>query len=446
MRGTSIVSGALLIVCACDRATSPTHRADQLLSRSVSASGTFVVNSTLDAIDANPGDGVCATAAASCTLRAAILEANALPGDDAIRLPAGLYVLTLAGSNEDAGATGDLDVLDNLSITGAGAASTIIDGNGSVMGDRVIHIRGATVLMSSLTIRGGDAPLFGGLFNEAGVTTLSRVTVRNNASLQCAGIANFGAMTIVNSVVSANRATNCAGIGNFGALTVRSSSVVGNSADGGGHPAGGDGGGIYNEGTLVLERSTVGENTGLGIRNNFSPSRLVITNSSIIGNTGFRGAGIRIQEGMVVITNSTFSGNVATEMGGAIFNIDGVMTITNSTFAGNSAALGGNVLGEARSVTTLRNTLAVSQSGVNCLGAIVDGGGNLSWPDATCPGLNANPLVGPLANNGGATRTHALLAGSPAIDAAILAQCPRADQRGVERPRGPGCDIGAFER
>ena len=84
---------------------------------------------------------------------------------------------------------------------------------------------------------------------------------------------------------------------------------------------------------------------------------------------------------------------------------------------------------------------------MNCTnnGSLIDGGGNLSWPDTTCPGLNADPLLGPLQDNGGPTQTHALLAGSPAIDAALLANCPATDQRGVSRPQGPGCDIGAFE-
>ena len=82
---------------------------------------TFTVNSTGDATDANPGDGVAETAPDNgvCTLRAAIQEANALAGADTINLPAGTYTLSIAGANEDAAATGDLDITDNLTITGA---------------------------------------------------------------------------------------------------------------------------------------------------------------------------------------------------------------------------------------------------------------------------------------------------------------------------------------
>src|SRR5437660_359344 len=91
---------------------------------------TFTVDSTLDAVDAHPGDGVCATATNVCTLRAAIQEANALAGADTINVPAGMYTLSIPGSFEDEAATGDLDITDDLTLIGAGARSTIIDGGG----------------------------------------------------------------------------------------------------------------------------------------------------------------------------------------------------------------------------------------------------------------------------------------------------------------------------
>jgi hypothetical protein len=104
---------------------------------------------------------------------------------------------------------------------------------------------------------------------------------------------------------------------------------------------------------------------------------------------------------------------------------------------------------------TLRNTILSNAPSANCfqgLGTLVSSGNNLS-SDATCaasltgPGdlNNTNPLLGPLANNGGPTQTHALLAGSPAIDAAGGCPPPATDQRGVVRPQGSACDIGSFE-
>jgi len=99
----------------------------------------------------------------------------------------------------------------------------------------------------------------------------------------------------------------------------------------------------------------------------------------------------------------------------------------------------------------LGNTIvANSPTGRNCAGAITDGGGNLSYPDTTCPGIHSDPGLGPLQDNGGPTNTMALLPGSAAIDAANDVICAAApvnnlDQRGVARPQGPHCDIGAFE-
>ncbi|MEE9290106.1 MAG: CSLREA domain-containing protein, partial [Alphaproteobacteria bacterium] len=97
----------------------------------------FTVNSTLDAVDANPGDGICQTASGDCTLRAAIGEANQLAGLDWIILPAGTYTITMAGAEEDANATGDLDVTDHLVLTGASSVATLIDGGNL---DRVLHV------------------------------------------------------------------------------------------------------------------------------------------------------------------------------------------------------------------------------------------------------------------------------------------------------------------
>src|SRR3989442_8077572 len=115
------------------------------------SAASFTINSTVDAVDASPGDGVCAEATGACTLRAAIMETNALPGTDTITLPAGTYTLTIPGAGEDASATGDLDITDVLTISGAGADSTIIDGAHL---DRVLH-------MSPTSFQGVDADITG---------------------------------------------------------------------------------------------------------------------------------------------------------------------------------------------------------------------------------------------------------------------------------------------
>lgn len=110
-----------------------------------------------DAQDAQPGNSICETAPDNgvCTLRAAVQETNALPGADTVVLPAGVYTLTLAGASEDLGRFGDLDVRDDLTLTGAGADTTVIDGNGL---DRVIDVvnAGSEVIISGATIRNGS--------------------------------------------------------------------------------------------------------------------------------------------------------------------------------------------------------------------------------------------------------------------------------------------------
>src|SRR5437867_13154215 len=117
--------------------------ASLLLAVAPAAAATFTVNDdTQDAVDAAPGDGSCATAGATCTLRAAIQEANAHAGADTIMVPAGTYLLTIAGQGEDIAATGDLDITDDVTITGAGADNTILDGNGI---DRIFDISASLV-------------------------------------------------------------------------------------------------------------------------------------------------------------------------------------------------------------------------------------------------------------------------------------------------------------
>ena len=121
-----------------------------------SSAATLAVNSSVDAVDVSPGDGICATATAGqCSLRAALMEANAAPEFDTISLPAGVYALTRMGRDEDAGASGDLDISSNLALVGAGPDVTIIDAQ-SV--DRVLHVlSGATASALGVRLIGGGS-------------------------------------------------------------------------------------------------------------------------------------------------------------------------------------------------------------------------------------------------------------------------------------------------
>jgi len=203
---------------------------------------TFTVNSTDDITDANPGDGVCATAAGGnvCTLRAAIQESNQLPGRDTINIPANTFTLTIGGRNEDAAATGDLDLADDVDLVGSTSGPTTINANGI---DRVFDVIGpAVVTMTHLIIQGGLAQgeSGGGLRSDAALT-LTAVVMRNNRAFDQDGgaIANFaaGQLQLTNVTLSGNTAAVSGGaISNFDQATVRLTNVTisGNSAQSGG--------------------------------------------------------------------------------------------------------------------------------------------------------------------------------------------------------------------
>ncbi len=428
---------------------------------------TFVVDSTVDAGDATPGNGVCATSGAVCTLRAAVEEANAFAGADTINVPANTYNLTL----------GDLVVTDQLTVTGAGEATTIVDGQAL---DRVFDIAaGITASLSNLTVRNGNIVGFGGGIRNAGDLTLTNVTVRNNIASSSGGaIRSQGAttsLTLTNVTFSNNTAGNRGGgiyLQNTGAtLVMTGGSISDNTATT-------QGGGIYNDdASATLNNVTVSGNNGddgAGIFSIGAGNTLTVTDSTFSSNTSTdSGGAINVDEGTANINSSTFDANTASSEGGAIHITDtttslvnitvsgnttlgngggasvsaGTVSFTNVTITNNSAASGGGLFVDLLAVAQLLNTIvANSTSGGDCSGTITDLGNNLDT-DGTCPVgfLTAAPLLGPLANNGGPTFTHELLTGSPAIDAGTNTGCPATDQRGFTRPVGASCDIGAYE-
>ena len=230
---------------------------------------TFTVNSADDVVDANPGDGICATTAggATCTLRAAIQESNRSAGPDSIDIPAKTYTLALGGRNEDAAATGDLDILEDLTINGSTAGQTRISANGI---DRVFDVIGpAVVSITHIIIQDGLAlgDSGGGIRNDA-TLTLAQVALHSNHALNGVGtdgdggaIVNFntGELTLVNVTVSGNTADNGGGaIATIdpGVVHLTNVTITGNGA-----PAGG---GIRNLGIVHLVNSIVAKNTGGG--------------------------------------------------------------------------------------------------------------------------------------------------------------------------------------
>lgn len=352
-----------------------------LLAAKPAHATTFTVDRTDDPDPAIAN--ACTAAPDDCSLRGAIVAANATAGADDVTL-AGDYTLTREITFVDDASVGDLDITDELTITGAGARTTIVAGGAAPFNDRIFdNHSGVTATITGLTITGGKA-------ND------------------------------------------------------------------------GDGGGVNNEGDLTLDGVAVNGNTASddsgGIHSN--GGALNITDSTVSGNSARYVGGVYQQRGGIAnITNSTISGNKATLFGGGVQALASVINVRNSTIASNeSGGLGGGILTQGPgSFVSVKNTIVAGNSIDNCDTAQASGGiisslGNNISSDDSCPFTqptdkrNTNPLLGPLQNNGGPTDTRALLAGSPAIDAGSNTGCPATDQRGVTRPQGLRCDIGAFER
>jgi hypothetical protein len=276
------------------------------------------------------------------------------------------------------------------------------------------------------------------------------------------GIYNEGTLVLRDSSVSGNWHS---GISNSGTLTITSSTISGNATGTNGLFVAG-GAGIFNSGTLTITESTVSENGDLsdngggGIHND--GGLVTLTNSSVSGNEAQKGGGI-FNTGTLTITNSTISGNderqqLSLTTGGGIFNT-GTLKITSSTVSGNTADEGSGIHNDG--TARLTNSLIDG----DCVGDITSNGYNIESPGDTC-GLDqdgtdqinvteAQLNLGELADNGGPTKTHALGAGSVAIDGIPAADCIDADgvlltedQRGQPRPEtgGDACDVGSFER
>ncbi len=336
---------------------------------------TFNVNSTADKPDANPGDGVCVTARGACTLRAAIMEANANPNKDTIYLPAGNYVLTRVGKDNNA-LRGDLDIRHKLDIVGAGVDVTFIDGNGDVTDDRVFTIFAfSKVTMTGIQILFGETTGNGGAIYSTGTLTLNDSYLNGNMAKNGGGIYNAstqfaaGSLTLNNTTVINNTAAMDGGaIYNKGALALNNSTIEDNEAQSGG-------GGIFNRGTMALMSGIVNRNTAGGGGGIFSDHGMVtISHSTISHNTSAVLGGGIINLGtndnhfsVMTLSDSTVSGNTADSGGGGIHN-SGDMQLFNTTVSGNTARDGGGI---SHALNTLRMTNSTISGNV----VRFDGGG-----------------------------------------------------------------------
>jgi len=381
-----------------------------------------------------------------CSLRDAIIAANERPLST-INVPAGTYTLSLTGALEDQSATGDLDVAVKMTINGAGAGSTIINGGGI---DRVLHVVSGDLSLYGVTIQGGAAPQYsdgGGIINSGTLSLIDSIVQSNQTNRSSGGgIKNIGELHITNSLIMANLANDGGGGGiqNTGQLTIVDSTISNNVATNG--VVGG--GGIQNEnGQVSLERVTLSGNQAIGgggIENRLSGSRLDINNSTISGNSAvYDGGGIKTSFGAVTnLNNTTIANNIADSdndgsgQGGGIYNAFPNSSVNfHNTLIGNNIDRGGQT-------PDCGGEVALTSGDYNYIGTLT----GCTLNGVTTHNISGvNILLGVLQINGGRTQTHALLAGSPAINAGDMEECPAVDQRGVARPQQSLCDIGAYE-
>lgn len=324
-----------------------------------------------------------------------------------------------------------------------------------VNGGGIMNSPGSTLTVTDSTIKGNHAYVGngGGICTSNAQLTVMNSTISDNSAIvsisnPITGIGGgifcdgSGMVTVVNSIISGNSAQYGGGMsgnpytGTTATVAVTGSTISGNSADLG---TGTVGGGILNLSPMTVTDSTISDNfattQGGGVANY---SDLIVTNSTISGNflDNGRGAGIYNSAGNLTVTNSTFSDNYAGNnfyLGAAIFNDAALRigdTILNFPLSGYGTIYSGN-----GAVTSLGYNLASD-----------DGGGILNGPGDR---IDTDPMLGPLENNGGRTFTHALLPGSPAIDAGDpgFTPPPSYDQRGrpFVRVFANGLDIGSFE-
>jgi CSLREA domain-containing protein len=383
----------------------------------------YTVDTTADLADDNVGDGLCHTSANTCSLRAAIRQANQLTGSGGtlIQVPRGTYVLS-DGALYLGNAS---NPYRSLTIAGAGAAATIIDANHY---DSAIFVDSSLITsISGITVRNGWSN-YGGAISNSGTLTLTRCIIEDNhAEIEGGGIASRGDLNVIKSTIRWNSANGYGGgMMLDGRTRISDSTIDDNVAD--------SGGGIVNYGKydgsnhLYLINSTLSSNAaatdGGGIFSDFDHSITFLYNTSVVDNdadhdhdeNGGIGGGIYSQAGaQIIVVNSLIARNTV-----AIYNEDDCH--------GALEAYGWNLLGEA----------------ADC---VIGGNGQFSW------GFVALNTFGALQDNGGPTLTHALLAGSQAIDSTSdnlgcvdEAAAPlTTDQRGAPRIAGARCDVGAFE-
>lgn len=390
-----------------------------LSAGSLAHAASFTVNTEADLPDAVPGDGFCAAApTGECSVRAAVMETNALAGADEVTLPAGTFTLTIDGTDE-LGLLGDLDIVSSeVTFRGAGAGATVLDGGGI---DRYFEISNSTVVIEDLTIQNGAADAnsavggaiaVGGGVDFPSLVHLTRVRLLNNRAQGGGALRAISSTTlrVVDSHFEGNQTSELGTSNRRGAA-------------------------IYCQGcTITLDGCTLtgnGDDLSGKIIHVEGNGHLALLNSTVSGNPF--GGGIRAENANVSLRFSTLVDNGAQNL--SFFSFDdthafevGSSVLQNATHDNCQAgdlptSLGYNVVGDASCAFTAA--------------------GDLQDTDA---------LLSDLEDHGGPTATHLPATDSPAIDRVPPGECTdldelplTRDQRDSVRPQGANCDSGAVE-
>jgi hypothetical protein len=403
------------------------------------------------------------------TLRWAVAQANATQGPAIIAFAPSFYssahTITLTADTGTATAGNGPLVLANTTsttIVGPGASLLTISGgtvNGTGGTQVLLVDAGAVTSISGVTISQGMSPFTesaGGVFN-GGTLTLTNSTLSGNGSNTAgSAIFNSGALTMSGDTVSnnTNSSNTTHGIENVGTLSLTLSTVSGSAAT--------FGGGLLNSGAAAVTTSTISGNTaGGGV---YNTGALAVLRSTISGNTDALPGGGIDNIGVLTLTLSTVGGNTSSSVGGGIENV-GTLIAVADTITANTATRGSGIDNQG---TLYLDSSLVAANGTNgdiWGGAAVTSAYNLIGNGSTLSNLTngtnsnqigtsanpINPLLGPLANNGGPTQTYALLSGSPALGAGdVNAKDPNGnllttDQRGNTRIVNGHTDIGSGE-
>ncbi len=291
--------------------------------------------------------------------------------------------------------------------------------------------------------RGDDAPAFRIALVMNTDVTISDVTLRNGNDVSGAGVFVSGGSLILNNMTVSDGTATSAGGGlyNDGGLVQLTDVTLTNNT------AASSGGGVFaSNGTVQIVRSTVSDNmaTSAGGGIYADTGNFTLTDSAVHGNTAGTAGGGVFSNALTLgqFSNVTLSGDSAGTFGGALHNESGTLSLNNATVSGDLSNASGAVT-VSNSIFTEACTGILTSAGYN-LFAVTDAGCVVTG-DATGNITNVSPVLGVLTNNGGPTLTQSPLSGSPAIDAGSPTTCDFTDQRGIARPQGTACDIGAVE-